>query len=102
MQRKDTLRASRRYIACISSMFTQKSSSPRKKSWSRYLTTNILISFFDFCRYHLWKLYIYVLRSICSSSVIKGFPCSYGTPTTLGTGISSILPSACSHVNPIS
>ena len=95
-------RACRWYMWYILSKYTQKSSSPRKKSWSRYLTPNIFNSSFDIRRYHLCKLYICVPRLISCSSVTKGFPCSNGV-TTGATGIfASTCPVACSSVNLVS
>ena len=67
-------RACRWYMWYILSKYTQKSSSPRKKSWSWYLTPNIFISSFDIRRYHLCKLNICVPRLISCSLVTKGFP----------------------------
>ena len=98
----ETSRVCRRYIWCRSSKSTQKSSSPRKKLWSRYLTPNIFVSSLDMRMYHLCKLYICVPRFIASSSVTKGCPSLYGTTTTLVIGRSSVLPYACSSVNPVS
>ena len=94
-------RACRRYMWCRSSKSTQKSSSPRKKSWSRYLTPNIFVSSLDMRMYHLCKLNTCVPRLISSSSVTKGFPSLNGTTTTLAIGISAV-PAACSSVNPVS
>ena len=94
-------RACRWYMWYILSKYTQKSSSPRKKSWSWYLTPNIFISSFDIRMYHLCKLNICVPRLISCSIVTKGFPCSNGA-TTGATGISSSSPLACSSVNLVS
>ena len=92
--------ACRWYMWYRLSKYTQKSSCPWKKSWSRYLTPNIFISSFNIRRYRLCKLNICVHRLISCSSVTKGFPCSYGA-TTGATGISFSSPLACSSVNPV-
>ena len=84
-------RACRWYMWYRLSKYTQKSSSPWKKSCSRYLTPNIFISSFNIRRYRLCKLNICVCRLISCSSVTKGFLCSYGATTGV-TGISSSTP----------
>ena len=95
-------RTCRWYMWYILSKYTQKSSSPRKKSWSRYLSPNIFPSSFDIRRYHLCKLNICVPRLFSSSSVTNGFPCWNGV-IVRATGIfASTCPVASSSVNPVS
>ena len=101
MVRIEMSRASRRNTAWTISKSTQKSSSPRKKSCSQYLTPNIIIFSFNFHKYHLEKLNIYMPRVISSSSVTKDFRCFYGRPITLATG-TSVSPTAYSRVNLVS